>query len=330
MAELGWRHHALIQTLLSRGPLKEQEFHTVFAGVTGKNPASHLQLFNECLLKINKVLDFVQLELRACMNQYDGNIYYGVVNNVSDEQSKIGTKFSVPQIAFYKAVIEAIIQDERNQGCITSIEALNVRLESQVEDGHALQEKQSRVPTAFRSFSISQKEKTLNDLVREQWLCSTSDGKIGLGVRSFLDLRSWFRDNDVLSCDVCNEAAIKAEQCSKDGCPIRMHSYCLKKKFYSRKAGRVCPGCRTQWDCSEYVVELEEPTEMPPQSNQVTEGPMTRNRRSSKSESVAAGDCNPAPKKRLKTCKAEIADDELLKLIPAHPAGMRSRRSSRN
>ncbi|XP_028555490.1 uncharacterized protein LOC110095427 [Dendrobium catenatum] len=143
------------------------------------------------------------------MDQYDGNIYYGIVNNVSDEQSKLGTKYSVPQIVFYKAIIEAIVLNGMNQGYITSIEALNIRLENQVQDGQAPQDSQSRIPVAFKSFTISQKEKTLGELIRDQWLSSTSDGKIGLGVRSFLDLRSWFLNNEVVPCHVCNEAAIK-------------------------------------------------------------------------------------------------------------------------
>lgn len=65
------------------------------------------------------------------------------------------------------------------------------------------------VPAAFRNFSISQKEKTVEQLVQDKWLCLYPDGKIGLGVRSFLDLRSWFRGNDIPSCEVCNEAAVK-------------------------------------------------------------------------------------------------------------------------
>lgn len=63
------------------------------------------QLFNSYLLTINKALSFAQFELRGCRNQYDGRVYYGLVNNVSDEQSKLGTKYSVPQIAFYKAIV---------------------------------------------------------------------------------------------------------------------------------------------------------------------------------------------------------------------------------
>ncbi|GMP92036.1 hypothetical protein CsSME_00042436 [Camellia sinensis var. sinensis] len=105
MTSLSWRHHTLIQALLSRGPLKDQEFHSIFSGVTGKTPGTHRKLFDDYLLNINKELAVVQLELRACRNQYNGDIFYGVVNNVVDEQSKLGTKYTVPQIAFYKGIV---------------------------------------------------------------------------------------------------------------------------------------------------------------------------------------------------------------------------------
>lgn len=66
-----------------------------------------------------------------------------------------------------------------------------------------------QIPPAFKNFSMLQKEKALEQLVKDRWLCSTPEGKIGLGVRSFLDLRGWFRSNEVPACEVCNEAAIK-------------------------------------------------------------------------------------------------------------------------
>jgi Nse1 non-SMC component of SMC5-6 complex len=67
------------------------------------------KIFNEALLKINDALSYVQFELRACKNQYDGKIYYGVVNNVADDQSKLGTKYTAPQIAFYKGVVHKLL-----------------------------------------------------------------------------------------------------------------------------------------------------------------------------------------------------------------------------
>ncbi|XP_024019727.1 non-structural maintenance of chromosomes element 1 homolog isoform X2 [Morus notabilis] len=219
MAQLNVKQHTLIQALLLRGPLKENEFHGIFTGLTGKNPATHQQLFDDYLLKINKGLSYAQLELRGCRHQYDGQIYYGVVNNVSDEQSKLGTKYSVPQIAFYKAIV------------------LN---------GTGSQSQGGYIP-ALRNFSATQKEKTLRELLRDQWLKQTPDGKIGLGIRSFLDLRSWFRNNDVPSCEACNEAGVKAQLCQNEDCTVRIHHYCLNNMFSQRKGGRVCPRCGTQW-----------------------------------------------------------------------------------
>ncbi|KAF0889056.1 hypothetical protein E2562_021112 [Oryza meyeriana var. granulata] len=266
MAPLSWRHHTLLQALLSRGPLSERDFHDLFAAISGgKNPATHQQLFNDTLLKINKELSYLQFELRACINQYDGAVYYGVVNNIADEESKLGSKYSVPQIAFYKGLLEAIVHEAGNDGSITNIDALNTRIENQVVIADASQDSQSRLPTSITNFSLSQKEKTLNELIQDCWLSYTPTGKIGLGIRSFLDLRSWFRSNDIPSCEVCNEAGIMASTCPNEGCNVRIHEYCLKKKFSQRKASRACRGCGTEWpqlegedDDAEDVNEPEE------------------------------------------------------------------------
>ncbi|RDY10417.1 Non-structural maintenance of chromosomes element 1-like protein, partial [Mucuna pruriens] len=106
---------------------------------------------------------------------------------------------------------------------------------------------QPNVPSALKNFSLSQKEKTLNELVQDQWLKLTTDGIIKLGLKSFLDLRSWFRNNDVPSCHVCNEAGIKAELCKNENCTVRIHQYCLKQLFLQRKVAKVCPSCSTPW-----------------------------------------------------------------------------------
>ncbi|KAJ8766835.1 hypothetical protein K2173_008389 [Erythroxylum novogranatense] len=249
MAELNWKHHTLIQALMSRGPLNEVEFRRIFAGVLGNDQDANDQNFNNFLLRINKKLSYVQMELRCCRNQNDSQVFYGLVNTVSDEQSKLGTKYSVPQITFFKGIIEAIMQDDTAKGSISSIEALNIRLESQVQNvsGSETQGSQSQVPPAFRNFLMSQKETTLHELVRDKWLCNTSDGQIGLGVRSYLDLRSWFHSSGVPSCEVCNEAAIKAEVCQSESCTRRIHLHCLKKKFSQSRSRTVCSSCGIPW-----------------------------------------------------------------------------------
>ncbi|XVF20195.1 hypothetical protein REPUB_Repub11eG0177000 [Reevesia pubescens] len=287
MAVLNWKHHALIQSLLERGPLTEKEFHSMFTGITGQNPGTHQGKFNEYLLKINRELSFVQLDLRACRDQYDGQVYYGVVNNVSDEQSKLGTKYSVPQIAFFKAIVEAIAQNVTAQGSISNIDALNIKLENQVQNslGSQSQDGSLIIPAAFRNFTMSHKEKTLDQLVQDKWLCYTEDNNIGVGVRSILDLRSWFHNAEVPSCEVCNEAGLKAKLCPNEGCAVRIHQYCLKKRF-SQKGAIVCPSCDTQWQYQPpkaEPVELEDeaagPTQSQPPPRSTQSQPSLRSRR---------------------------------------------------
>ncbi|RID41565.1 hypothetical protein BRARA_J01518 [Brassica rapa] len=253
MVSLSWKHHTLIQALISRGPLKEKEFQSIFTAVTGRNPGAAKKIFDKYLLEINKELSYVHFELRACRDQYDGQVCYGVVNTVSDDQSKLGTKYSVPQIAFFKGIIEAIAQDEAAQGCISGFDALNIRLENQLPS-EASSSQQQQAPAAFKNFSMSQKDKTLDELVRDKWLCRTSEGNIGLGIRSLLDLRSWFRNNDVPSCEVCNEAGVKADLCPNEGCTVRIHKYCLKN-LLSQRDDKVCSGCGKPWPLGKVTKE---------------------------------------------------------------------------
>ncbi|KAL4560978.1 hypothetical protein LXL04_033136 [Taraxacum kok-saghyz] len=297
MAPLGWRHHTLIQALLSRGPLKEKEFHSVFSDVTGKSLDSHQQLFNEYLRKINMELSYVQFELRACRNQYDSGVYYGMINTIADEQSKLGSKYTVPQIAFYKGIIEAIVQDPTAQGTICNIDALNIRLENQATS--------SEVPAAFRNFSMSQKEKTIQELVIDQWLCATSDARIGLGIRSFLDLRSWFHNNEVPPCEVCNEAGIKADVCPNESCTVRMHKYCLQAKFSIQRMEKVCPKCGTQWP---YVMTKSEAIEEEEETD-VQQPPMRKRQKSTRHAEETESNSQPPENGQPSRRKAAVKVD---------------------
>ncbi|KAG0528551.1 hypothetical protein BDA96_05G021800 [Sorghum bicolor] len=306
MAALSWRHHTLLQALLTRGPLSDRDFRAVFAAVSGKKPATHQQLFNDTLLKLNKELAYLQFELRACMNQYDGVVYYGVVNNIVDDESKLGTKYSVPQVAYYKGLLEAFIQEAGNDGSITSIDALHVRLDNQVIilDGGS-HDSQSRLPSCITDFKLSQKEKTIDELVRDRWLSYTSTGKIGLGIRSFLDLRGWFRANDIPLCVVCNEACIKATSCPNEGCNIRIHEYCLKKKFSQRKASRACPGCGTEWPRQEGEVDGDDDANEPGEDGTASANRSSRKRR----KGVKAELVEDRSLRKRRKVKAELVED---------------------
>ncbi|KAJ4834858.1 hypothetical protein Tsubulata_012964 [Turnera subulata] len=250
----GKGHHTLIQALMARGPLTEADFLKIFADVT-KNPgASSRDLYN-FLLKINKELSYVQMEMRGCRDQNDGVVCFGLVNTVSDEHSKLGTCYSVPQLALFKGVVEAIALEATGSGCISTFDVLNIRLETQTGMGSQSQDGLSEVPPALRNFSMSQKEKTIDELVRDKWLFRASNGDIALGVRSYLDLRSWLHGLGIPSCD--------AKLCPSEGCTFRIHHYCLRKKIAQSRGKIVCPNCNIQWECQVPKTEVTEEEDAP-------------------------------------------------------------------
>lgn len=239
-----------------------------------------------------------------------------MVNTIADEESKLGSKYSVPQIAFYKGLLEAIVQDGGDDGSITSIDALNVRIDNQVVIADSSQDNQSRLPYSITNFLFSQKEKTLTELIQDRWLAYTPGGKIGLGIRSFLDLRSWFRGNDIPSCVVCNEAGIKASTCPSEGCNVRIHNYCLKKKFSQRKAPRACPGCGSEWPRQEGEDDDDEDANEPGEGQEAPSAPAAdrssrKKRKGVKAEQVEeaeeAGPSTAMPRRSSRSARAEAA-----------------------
>lgn len=246
MAKLDHRHHTFIQAFMTRGPLPEADAKAMFAALFRQENAG--EGFGKFVTAINKEMNFVQMELRAGRNQYDGLLYYGLVNKLGNEQAKLGTRYSHAQIAFFKAVLESIISDPSSDGRISCIQALNLRIEVQNEQQATADASTPSTQTSMVNLTLAQREKALTEFAQDRWLSRSEDGMVTLGVRSFLELWNVFKNYDVPFCDICNEAGIKAQSCQNEDCPVRMHEYCLKIKFHRPQVPKVCPKCGTDWN----------------------------------------------------------------------------------
>ena len=57
--------------------------------------------------------------------------------------------------------------------------------------------------------SLSDRERLVNRLVGEGWLAKGQQGEVGLGQRTFLELKGYLRSiPGVVCCDLCDDAAI--------------------------------------------------------------------------------------------------------------------------
>ncbi|RRT48314.1 hypothetical protein B296_00024038, partial [Ensete ventricosum] len=123
-----------------------------------------------------------------------------------------------------------------------------------------------------------------------------------------------------------------ASVCSNEGCTVRIHYYCLKKKFPQRKGSRACPGCGTEWPRSVFEVDhldVPDQTQVPsaelssrkrPDQIQVPLAELSSRKRPRrmKAEAVAAvqsqsetqneAPCGPPQRRRLRSCKTESVE----------------------
>ena len=63
--------------------------------------------FFDFLSTVNKELDYLQMEVRGGRNQYTntGTMYYGIVNKLANEEAKLGTRLTLAQLTFFKAIV---------------------------------------------------------------------------------------------------------------------------------------------------------------------------------------------------------------------------------
>lgn len=75
------------------------------------------------------------------------------------------------------------------------------------------------------------------------------NGRISLSLRTILELQLFFTENypDFLSnCSVCRDIIFsKYQECQGEDCTLRMHYYCIDKKFAQSNHPK-CTGCQTE------------------------------------------------------------------------------------
>lgn len=57
---------------------------------------------------MNRELDYLSMEVRGSTDQYSGKLYYGLVNKLANEEAKLGTRLTHPQLAFFKAIVSCL------------------------------------------------------------------------------------------------------------------------------------------------------------------------------------------------------------------------------
>ncbi len=137
---------------------------------------------------INKELDFVGLGLRRTKYRHDGRLYVGIVNKVADDAAKAaGSQLTSNELSMFRLIVEEI-NTNCPDGELPAMQAINVRLPDELEEGATqAQQTQFMHTQHVANMGSSAKEAALLKMEAEGWIAN-DDGIVTLGVRTYLEL----------------------------------------------------------------------------------------------------------------------------------------------
>ncbi|KAK1870260.1 hypothetical protein I4F81_012722 [Pyropia yezoensis] len=113
---------------------------------------------------INEVLEKLHIQLRKGFSPADDGTFWGVVNTIADESSKLASEFSAPQVALFQAIVQALLDDDQARMPLADATALGLALERNL------------------TMKVSEASKAIQALHKARWLRQVKPGAGGGGV----------------------------------------------------------------------------------------------------------------------------------------------------
>lgn len=170
----------LVQVLISLGPLSADEVASKLnESYRLAEEASTSQVLqhetaedgSELMVvaaQVNKKLDLMGLSMRTVYSPVDKKPFWGIVNTARDAASRVGSKYSKPQLRFFFAVADALLEQPKLEMSATKDIGLD------------------------KGLSMAETTRTIHMLTSDKWLQITKRNQgpttVRYGVRSLLEL----------------------------------------------------------------------------------------------------------------------------------------------
>ncbi|KAJ2741656.1 hypothetical protein GGI20_005037 [Coemansia sp. BCRC 34301] len=183
---------------------------------------------------INESMNAFSLELRSCMDQTSGMRMWALANTKADAIATGATPFSASELSVLKALVEGIFTEPMGNYTLSLHDAL--RLASS-----------RRAGSTGASLSRVDAESLIRRFMADGWLATDdSDGYVVLGMRSVIELQSFFSvgfADYIRLCSLCKEMATCGIVCME--CLEPVHPYCANRVAAASASGHQlsCPAC---------------------------------------------------------------------------------------
>ncbi|KAH8758459.1 Nse1 non-SMC component of SMC5-6 complex-domain-containing protein [Diaporthe sp. PMI_573] len=279
---IGWDHRnrAFLQALTGRGFITLGEGKSIIAAILSAEDDSARRItsdsindntFRQYISKAREAVASLDYDIRNSYHQISREQIWALINAHSDPSTQMATSRTPDEISFIKRVLDAMFETyntpRQEVMAVTAAQARKVaRPAAPVQDGDADREEPAQ-RTADRALKHSEIERLLPSLVAEGWFEESDEGFYSLSPRSLMELKTWlvaaYNDPDVgpdswqriKFCEACKEIVTIGQRCPGRDCNTRIHDICTEAYWRTRRGGRTCPRCETEWTGKNYVGE---------------------------------------------------------------------------
>mmetsp|Transcript_17727 Transcript_17727/g.71514 ORF Transcript_17727/g.71514 Transcript_17727/m.71514 type:complete len:136 (-) Transcript_17727:461-868(-) len=98
---------SFLHEMIARKYESEENVKTLYESLHGNNALREGETIDHKIADMNRLLDFAHIELRKAAAPPDNKVYWGVVNSLDDELSKLMTKYSPEDVAIFFAIAKS-------------------------------------------------------------------------------------------------------------------------------------------------------------------------------------------------------------------------------
>lgn len=281
---IGWAHRnkAFLQAFMGRGSMTQGEGKSIIAAILSAEDDSARRItsdsiddntFRQYVSKAREAVASLDYDIRNTYHQVSREQTWALINVHSDPSTQMATSRTPDEISFIKRVLDAMFETyntpRQEVMAVTAAQARKVArpaAAAPAQDGDADAEEPTQ-RTADRALKHSEIERLLPSLVAEGWFEESDEGFYSLSPRSLMELKTWlvaaYNDPDVAPevwqrikfCEACKEVVTVGQRCPERDCNVRIHDICTEAYWRTRRDGRTCPRCETDWTGKNYVGE---------------------------------------------------------------------------
>lgn len=202
-------------------------------------------VLKEHITSINSKISSHGFKIDKTRHQVSGQLYYVVINTVSDEVIKGNTNYSVNELDTIKQIIDELVESssiEFSIGVVNAIQKVSSGLNKTMKEAGVV----------------------ITKFIDDGWFSLTFNDRLILSVRSLSELKRYLIDRyginnsetngKIFSCYQCNEINTLGIGCPMIDCPVSFHYKCFDIYIRNEANKGRCPNysnCSYHWPGNE-------------------------------------------------------------------------------